>query len=150
FDFGKWASSLGYESNYTKDQLNYTRSFFFYYLPFYHMGLRTSYPINDRIAINYWLVNGTQQTEPFNSYKDELFGLALAPQNNISWTVNYYLGQEHPDVAPATNCGSAPLQPGLCFKPIQPAPNGKSHYFDTYASWQANPRLLFAAEGDYA
>lgn len=32
-DVGKWASSLGYEGNYTKDQNNYTRSFYFYYLP---------------------------------------------------------------------------------------------------------------------
>jgi hypothetical protein len=34
-DFGKWASSLGVESNYTKDQMNYTRSYWFTYLPFY-------------------------------------------------------------------------------------------------------------------
>jgi len=33
-DFGKWASSLGVESNYTKDQFNYSRSYFFYFLPF--------------------------------------------------------------------------------------------------------------------
>jgi hypothetical protein len=30
-DFGKWASSLGLEGNYTKDQLNYSRSFWFDY-----------------------------------------------------------------------------------------------------------------------
>ncbi len=28
-DLGKWASALGYENNYTKDQLNYSRSFYF-------------------------------------------------------------------------------------------------------------------------
>jgi hypothetical protein len=28
-DFGKWASALGPESNYTKDQINYSRSYFF-------------------------------------------------------------------------------------------------------------------------
>jgi Putative beta-barrel porin-2, OmpL-like. bbp2 len=148
-DFGKWASSLGYEANYTKDQLNYTRSFFFYYLPFYHMGFRTNYPINDKITVNYWLTNGTQQTEPFNSFKDEMFGFNVTPTKTVNWTVNYYLGQEHPDVTPSTNCGTAPLQPGLCFSPIPNPPNGKTHIFDTYVSWQATPRFLLGGEADY-
>jgi hypothetical protein len=149
-DFGKWASSLGYEGNYTKDQLNYTRSFYFYYLPFYHMGFRTNYPINDKVTFNYWLTNGTQQTEPFNSFKDQMFGFNINPTRTVNWTVNYYFGQEHPDATPATNCGTAPLQPGLCFAPIPNPPNGKTHYFDTYASWQVKPRLLLGGEADYA
>ncbi|WP_047489064.1 outer membrane beta-barrel protein [Terriglobus sp. TAA 43] len=148
-DFGKWASSLGYEANYTKDQLNYTRSFYFYFLPFYHMGLRANYQLNDKVAFNYWLTNGTQQTEPFNSFKDEMFGLNLTPTKSINWTVNYYLGQEHPDVATSSNCGTAPLQPGLCFTPIADPQNGKTHIFDTYASWQVTPKLLLGGEADY-
>ena len=43
FDFGKWASSLGMEGNYTKDQINYSRSYYFYFLPFYHQGVRLHY-----------------------------------------------------------------------------------------------------------
>ncbi|MCU1251987.1 MAG: porin, partial [Edaphobacter sp.] len=78
-DFGKWASSLGIEGNYTKDQVNYSRSFYFDYLPFYHMGVRASYKVNDKLALNYWIVNGTNQTEPTNSYKDELFGFTAQP-----------------------------------------------------------------------
>jgi hypothetical protein len=148
-DFGKWASSLGFEGNYTKDQLNYTRSFFFYYLPFYHMGIRTNYQFNDKIAFNYWLVNGTQQTEPFNSFKDEMFAFTVTPTHSITWNINYYLGQEHPDVTPSTNCGSAPLQPGLCFSPIAQPPNGKTHIFDSYMNWQVKPKLLLGVEGDY-
>lgn len=148
-DFGKWASSLGYESNYTKDQLNYTRSFYFYYLPFYHMGLRANYPINSKIAVNYWLVNGTQQAEPFNSFKDEMFGLTITPKSTITWNVNYYLGQEHPDSTPSNNCGSAPLQPGLCLSDIPNPPDGRTHIFDSYMSWQVRPKLLFGIEGDY-
>jgi Putative beta-barrel porin-2, OmpL-like. bbp2 len=147
-DFGKWGSSLGIEGNYTKDQVNYSRSFFFDYLPFYHMGVRASYKVNDKLTANYWIVNGTDQTEPTNSYKDELFGFAAQPTKNISWTMNYYVGQDHPDVAAATNC-TVPLQPGLCVQPINPAPDGKAHIFDTYATWNATPKLAFSAEGDY-
>ena len=147
-DFGKWASSLGIEGNYTKDQVNYSRSFFFDYLPFYHAGVRASYKVNDKLALNYWIVNGTNQTEPTNSYKDELFGFVAQPTKNSSWTMNYYVGQDHPDVAPATNC-TVPLQPGLCLQPINPAPDGKAHIFDSYLTWNATPKLSMSVEGDY-
>jgi hypothetical protein len=147
-DVGKWASSLGIEGNYTKDQVNYSRSFFFDYLPFYHEGVRTSYKVNDKLAVNYWLVNGTDQSEPTNSYKDELFGFAATPTKNILWNFNYYIGQDHPDAAPATNC-TAPVQPGLCLRQINPAPDGKAHIFDSYVTWNATPKLSLSLEGDY-
>src|ERR1035438_10268422 len=147
-DFGKWASSLGAEGNYTKDQMNYTRSFYFYYLPFYHLGLRTAYHVNDKLTLNYWVVNGANQSEPTNSYKDELFGIVLQPKKTLTWTTNYYLGQENPDFTPSGNC-PVPVQPGLCVSPITPAPNGKLHIFDTYATWQATPKLTLQGEADY-
>jgi Putative beta-barrel porin-2, OmpL-like. bbp2 len=148
-DFGKWGSSLGIEGNYTKDQMNYSRSYWFNFLPFYHMGFRTSYPVNDRFALNYWLINGTNQVEATNGFKDELFGFTAKPQKNVTWTVNYYFGQDHPDRAPASNCGPIPVQPGLCFTAIQPAPNGRTHIFDSYATWQTTPKLTLQIEGDY-
>ena len=147
-DFGKFSSSLGVEGNFTKDQMNYTRSFYFYFLPFYHAGIRTAYHVNDKLQLNYWLVNGTNQSEPTNSYKDELFGYVLQPTKSLTWTANYYLGQDHPDSAPATNC-TVPVQPGLCLVPISPAPNGKLHIFDTYSTWQVRPKLTLQGEADY-
>jgi hypothetical protein len=147
-DVGKWASSLGVEGNYTKDQMNYSRSFYFYFLPFYHAGARASYRVNDKLALNYWIVNGTNQSEPTNGYKDELFGYVLQPAKSVTWTTNYYIGQEHPDSIAATSC-PVPVQPGLCLSPISPAPNGKLHIFDSYATWQVNPKLALQGEGDY-
>jgi hypothetical protein len=148
-DFGKWGSALGLEGNYTKDQMNYSRAFWFDFLPFYHMGVRATIPVNDRFTINYWVVNGTNQVEATNGFKDELFGFTAKPRQNVTWTFNYYLGQENPDRAPATSCGPVPVQPGLCFTAIHPAPNGRTHIFDSYVNWQATPRLTFALEGDY-
>ena len=152
-DFGKWASSLGIEGNYTKDQMNYSRSYWFNFLPFYHMGARVSYQVNDHLGINYWITNGTQQTEDFNGFKDQFGGVVLHPRKNISWTMNYYFGQEHPDVvyflygpAPEPN---PPTQQGVPFVPIANPPTGKLHIFDSYATWQATPTLTFALEGDY-
>ena len=148
-DFGKWSSSLGAEGNYTKDQINYSRSFWFYFLPFYHMGFRTSIPLSDRFAINYWLVNGTNQVEATNGFKDQLFGFTAKPVKHLAWTANYYLGQEHADRARAADCGPIPVQPGLCFVAIRPAPDGRTHIIDSYVTWQATAKLTLALEGDY-
>ena len=149
-DIGKFGSSIGIEGNYTKDQINYSRAYWFNFLPFYHMGLRASYKVNDKLTLNYWLVNGTNQVEATNGYKDELFGFTATPNKNITWNVNYYIGQEHPDrMVVASNGSPLPLQPGLTFQEITPAPNGKLHIFDSYVSWQAAPKLTVALEGDY-
>jgi hypothetical protein len=150
-DFGKWASSLGLEGNYTKDQMNYSRSYWFNFLPFYHMGARLNYKLTDAVALNYWITNGTQQTEPFNGFKDQLFGLNIQPHKNVAWTVNYYLGQEHPDVEflPNSTATNLPTEQGVPFEPIPNPPNGKLHIFDTYLTWQASPKLTLALEGDY-
>ena len=148
-DFGKWASSLGIEGNYTQFQINYSRSYWFNFLPFYHMGIRAQYNVNKKLALNYWVVNGNNQTEPTNGFKDELVGFVVTPNKNINWTVNYYLGQDHSDATSVSTCGPVPVQPGLCFQKISPAPDGKLHIFDSYVSWQSTPKLLLQLEGDY-
>ena len=152
-DFGKWASSLGIEGNYGKDQINYSRSYWYDFLPFYHMGLRMNYKVNGWLTANYWLTSGTQQTEDFNSYKDQLAGVVLQPRKSVTWTVNYYRGQEHPDVifyppgdAPSPNL---PQLQGVPFQPIPDAPTGRLHILDTYASWNVSPALTLAGEADW-
>jgi hypothetical protein len=151
-DFGKFASSLGYENNYTKDQINYSRSYWFNFLPFYHMGVRTTYKPKEWLSASYWIVNGTQQVEPFNGYKDQYVGFTAA-HGPVSWTAAYYRGQEHPDFEYVNNPGPGdaglPAQQGTPFRPIRPAPDGRLHIVDSYLSWQATPKLLFALEGDY-
>jgi hypothetical protein len=148
-DFGKWSSSLGFEGNYTKDQINYSRSFWFDFLPFYHMGVRANYKFNEQFAANYWIVNGTNQAEATNGFKDEMFGFVLTPRKSITWTFNYYLGQENPDRSAVTTPGPVTVQPGLAFVAISPAPNGRTHIFDSYVNWNATSKLTFAIEGDY-
>lgn len=148
-DFGKWSSSLGIEGNYTKDQMNYSRSFWFNFLPFYHMGLRTSVPVGNAFAINYWVVNGTNQVEATNAFKDQLFGFTAKPRKTVNWIFNYYLGQDHPDRAEVSPYLPIPVQPGLSFVAINPPPNGRTHIFDSYVTWQTTPKLTLALEGDY-
>ncbi len=149
-DFGKWASSLGIEGNYGQDQMNYSRSYWFDFLPFYHMGARVHYQLNDKIGVNYWITNGTEQTEPYNGYKDQLIGLVLAPVKSLSWTINYYRGQEHPDSVFVTNGPpNLPTLQGTPFEPIVNPPTGKLNILDTYATWNITKNWTAAGEADY-
>ncbi|HTZ46504.1 MAG TPA: outer membrane beta-barrel protein [Verrucomicrobiae bacterium] len=149
-DFGKWASSLGIEGNYGQDQMNYSRSYWFDFLPFYHMGVRAHYQFNDKIGVNYWIVNGTNQTEPYNGYKDQMIGLVLSPVKNLNWTINYYRGQEHPDFVFVTNGPpNLPTLQGTPFEPIVNPPTGKTNIFDSYATWNITRNWTAAAEADY-
>jgi len=150
-DFGKWASALGSENNYGKDQINYSRSYLFNFLPFYHMGFRAGYNLSPKVNLTYWLVNGTQQTEDFNGFKSQAIILTIKPRGTISWNVNYYFGQEQRDVVAVLNPGlpAGPAQPGLPVSNIHPVPDGREHIFDSYLTWNATPRLTFVAEADY-
>lgn len=150
-DFGKFASSLGSEGNYTKDQIAYSRGYLFNYLPFYHMGLRANYNVTPGVNVAYWLVNGANDTEDLNGFKSQAFLFTLQPAHGVTWNVNYYFGEEARDVQPTLNPGlpSGPTQPGLPVVNINPAPNGREHIFDTYAKWQATKNLQFVGEADF-
>lgn len=138
-DFGKWASSLGVEGNYTKDQLNYSRSYLFNYLPFYHTGFRANYNLTPKVNVAYWVVNGAQQTDDFNGFKSQAFIFTLKPAKTITWNINYYFGQEQRNSNTAVAAGAQ-----------EPAtPNGREHIFDTYATWTATRRLTLVGEADF-
>jgi hypothetical protein len=128
--FGKFASALGFENNYTKDQINYSRSYYFNFLPFYHFGLDAEYQVNDRLAVAYWLVNGANQTEEFNAFKSQAVLLTLKPEKNTTWNVNYFSGQE------------SPTRNGL-------TSTGRLHIIDTYMTHNFGDKWTLAAEYDY-
>jgi hypothetical protein len=124
-DFGKWASALGIETNYTKDQLNYSRSYWFNFLPFYHFGFRSSYDITKKVNLSYWLVNGVQQSEDFNNFKSQAILWNVKPTEHTSFNVNFYSGIE--DRFP---------------------PRRHTSIFDSYINWSGR-KVTLAAEGDY-
>lgn len=96
-DFGKFASDLGYETNYAKDDFNFSRAYLFNFLPYYHTGLRTTLPISDTLTVMYMLTNGAQQTEDFNNFKSNHFTAIVKPAQSVTWTTSYYFGQERAD-----------------------------------------------------
>ncbi len=121
-DFGKWASALGMENNYTKDQMNYSRSYLFNYLPFYHEGVRAGYDVSSKLNVAYWLVNGAEQTEGFTGNKSQALIVTVKPAATVTANVNYYTGVEG---------------------------GGRLNILDSYAIWKAGKRVTFGAESDY-
>lgn len=150
-DFGKFAGSLGYEGNYSKDQFNYSRAYFFNLLPFYHTGFRSSYAVSDRLSLTHWLVNGAQQTEDFNGFKSNALLINVKPSGRLSWNINYYAGREGLEYVPAYNPERPmmPSQPGLPVETIRPGPDGRFHVLDSYVTWNLTDRLTVAGEADY-
>lgn len=122
-DFGKFASMLGYETNYAKDNSQFSRAYLFSFLPFYHSGVRVSLPVSDKLTLMYMLTNGIQQTEDFNKFKSNHVAAIVKPTARIVWTVNYFFGQEQPD-------GNLPN-----------GPDGFFHAFDTYATFVLTPKV---------
>ena len=144
-DVGKFAGSLGYETNYAKDNFNYSRSFFFNYLPYYHTGLRASYNVTDKLTATYWLVNGAQQAEDFNNSKSQAILLTYKPTEKVILQGNYYVGQEQRDqqLADATTPVTFDVTRGRI------TPKGRFHVLDAYATFLLSDKTTFAIEGDY-
>ena len=130
-DFGKFASNLGYETNYAKDNNQFSRAYLFNFLPFYHSGVRLSLPVSDRVTVMYMLTNGIQQTEDFNDFKSNHFAAIVKPHEKVTWTTSYYFGQEQPD-------GGAPA-----------GPDGFFRVFDSYATVTVTPELSLGADVNF-
>jgi hypothetical protein len=130
-DFGKFASMLGYETNYAKDNQAFSRAYLFNFLPFYHSGLRLALPVNDKVSLLYMLTNGIQQTEEFNDFKSNHVAAILKPASMATWTVNYYFGQEQSDGG----------EPG--------GPDGFFRVFDTYVTVTPTAALTLGADVNY-
>ena len=129
--FGKFASMLGYETNYAKDNQAFSRAYLFNFLPFYHSGLRLTFPVNDKVSVLYMLTNGIQQTEEFNNFKSNHFAAIVKPVSMVTWTVNYYFGQEQSD-------GGEP-----------DGPDGFFRVFDTYVTVTPTAALTLGLDVNY-
>ncbi|HQX81690.1 MAG TPA: outer membrane beta-barrel protein [Vicinamibacterales bacterium] len=130
-DFGKFASNLGYETNYAKDNNHFSRAYLFNFLPFYHMGVRLTLPVSDKVTLMYALTNGIQQTEDFNTFKSSHVTAIIKPVSSLAWTTSYYAGREQPD-------GGLPDGPDGVFRVI-----------DSYVTYTASPKLTLGVDANY-
>jgi hypothetical protein len=70
-DLGQFVTWMGYEVIESKDNWNYSRSILFTWaIPFYHAGLRVTYPVTDTLSVAVMGVNGWNNAVSNNAGKD--------------------------------------------------------------------------------
>jgi Putative beta-barrel porin-2, OmpL-like. bbp2 len=95
FDFGKFVTPHGAEVIESRDNFNYSRSLLFALaIPYYHFGLRMSYPVKDNFSVNFHLVNGWNNVVDNNTGKTLGLGFNWSPQKRVNWVFNYMAGPE--------------------------------------------------------
>jgi len=98
FDFGKFVTPIGAEVIEAAPNYNYSRGILFgYAIPFYHMGARVGYTVNDRFSITGFLVNGWNNVLDNNGGKTAAVSLAFTPGDGMSLVQNYMVGAEGDD-----------------------------------------------------
>src|SRR2546426_6714015 len=94
-DVGKFVTPAGAEVIETKDNWNYSRSLLFALaIPYYHMGVRATYNVNDKVALAGYLVNGWNDAVDNNSGKTIAFQAVVKPHPKVSVVANFMGGPE--------------------------------------------------------
>jgi hypothetical protein len=94
-DFGKFVTPHGAEVIESQDNWNYSRSVLFgYAIPFYHLGLRGTLPVNDKVTLNGYLVNGWNNSSEINGNKTWALGATLKPASKVTWVGTFMSGKE--------------------------------------------------------
>lgn len=97
-DFGKFVTQHGAEVIDTRADWNYSRGLLFALaIPYYHFGLRATYPVSDKLTLTAYLVNGWNNVIDNNGGKTGGFQLLWNPTSRVSFVQNYMVGQEQPE-----------------------------------------------------
>ena len=100
-DAGQFVTSAGAEVIATNQDWNYSRSLLFAWaIPYWHFGIRASFPIGPHFTGGVQLVNGWNNIEPLNSGKTVGINGAYA-WKKVTWSNNYYVGTEQPNTTQA-------------------------------------------------
>lgn len=96
-DFGKFVTDHGLEviEGYEDLNLNYSRSFLFYYsIPFTHTGLRATYGVNDMLMLSGAVVNGWDNVSDNNNSKAYHIHAMINPMPDTTVNLKYMGGVE--------------------------------------------------------
>ena len=127
-DAGKFVTHMGNEVIESKDNWNYSRSYLFAYaIPYYHTGMRFSYPVMSNLTATLHLVNGWNSNVDNNGSK------------SIGATLNY----------------AATASTGIIFNGIwghenlTPFEIGARNVYDIILTQTLGDKISLAANGDY-
>jgi hypothetical protein len=94
-DFGEFVTAAGAEVIESNNNWNYSRSLLFAWAtPYYHFGLRTSFPVGKHFTGGVQVVNGWNNIEDNNSGKT-LGVTGTVTYARWNWANTYYVGPEH-------------------------------------------------------
>ena len=100
-DVGKFVTHMGNEVIESKDNWNYSRSFLFAYaIPYYHTGVRLTYPVSTALSATLHILNGWNST--IDNNHSQTLGLTLnyTASSSTSIVFNGISGFEQPFLAP--------------------------------------------------
>ncbi len=126
-DVGKFVTHEGAEVIETKDNWNYSRSLLFALaIPYYHFGVRATYPVNDKLTLTGLVVNGWNDVVDNNSRKSYGASVTVKPNSKLTIIQNYIGGPEQ--------FGNN---------------DDWRHVFDTIVTYTVNPTVSLMANYDY-
>jgi hypothetical protein len=163
-DAGVFLSPIGPEGIPIKDQWNWSRSNLFFGLPFYHTGVRATYPITEHLSLSAQLYNGWNSIIDSNIELSPAIAATYTVPDQISAQVLYFGGVERPEGAPEGRAwrhlldayATVPVTPWLSLL-AQADAGFENNHFGT-SSWYAGTAyarlhlrawLYAAARGDY-
>jgi hypothetical protein len=127
-DFGKFVTWNGAEVIETKDNWNYSRSLLFAWaIPYYHMGARVGYAMNDKVSVTGFLVNGWNNVKDNNDAKTVGASLTVKPTGKLTVIGNYTVGKEQ----------------------AEDADGGTRNLFDVVATYSATDKISILGNVDY-
>lgn len=131
-DAGKFVSHMGYEVIESKDNWNYSRSFLFAWaVPYFHTGIRLSYPVAENCAAALHVVNGWNSVVDNNGFATIGATVTYAPLVPVSITFNVISGSEDLVVSP------------LLFE------TGKKNVVDMTVVWRPAESFSVGVNADY-
>ena len=94
-DVGKFVTPFGAEVIEAKDNWNYSRSLLFALaIPYYHVGVRATYNVSDKVTLNGFLVNGWNDAVDNNSGKSIGLSATIKPHPKLTLVGNFMGGPE--------------------------------------------------------
>ena len=128
---GKLLSLVGQEEIDPNKNINFSSSFLAFYQPNTHLGVRSTYVINDQITAIAGINNGWDNIRDTSRRKTIELGLAYSLNELLSMSIQGLNGEERS--TPATAFG----------------PTGKRSVIDLIATLNATPQLTFVGNYDY-
>ena len=99
-DGGIFLSPIGPETILIRDNWNWSRSTLFFGLPFYHAGMRATYPVSERWNLTTAVYNGWNNVTDTNGKKSASVQALYTKPDKITASLLYFGGVERPRGAP--------------------------------------------------